>query len=279
MKEYSYHVDTTQADCEIVCTRNVEGKKTTLRIKVFSDPSEAAVDNGGEQQAPEIIYSVTDVSDIEQGKGGFVDGVKNKHDTIATDQANAVRRDTFRKEDLQTSIAMFQQHMEAQEKEKKQRDVGNEIVRAFAAQYDEIAVEQTLLARRGSARTLDLPDLGEGGPNLGRRGSGFMVSSALGYEGIKNAQLSPGSPTVRRGSATNLDISGMSTLLPDLARRNSGIVDAMKSRHEEQSKKGGDELDAPPANYKPQRRGSARIDDLAKQFQGLAPGSDVTVNF
>ena len=45
---------------------------------------------------------------------------------------------------------------------------------------------------------LDLPDMSEMSPNQGRRGS-FTVSSALGYEGIKQAQLSPNSPTSRRG--------------------------------------------------------------------------------
>lgn len=273
MKElqYNYYVDTTQADAEIVCTRTVEGKKTILRIKVFSDPSDVQDDADKEAPTPEIIYSVTDVSDIEQGKGGYVDGMKSKHDTIATDQANSVRRDTFRKEDLQTSIAMFQRHMEEQEQTDTQpRDVGNEIVRAFAAQFDDIAAEQSILARRGSCRApmLDLPDLDvEGGPmNLGRRHSGFMVSSALGYEGIKQ-QLSPGaSPTSRRGSASNFDLSGLKAPDPDLARRGSS-VDTLKANLEGQAL---DTLDAePPVNYRPQRRGSARIDDLAKQFGGL----------
>ena len=76
------------------------------------------------------------------------------------------------------------------------------------------------------------------------------------------------------GSASNFDLSALRAPDPDLPRRGSGFVDSLKSTLET-SVKSPDTLDAePPANYRPQRRGSARIDDLAKQFGGLTSPTD-----
>lgn len=99
-------------DDDINCTRIRTTDKTTLLINVAKKdprrPDEYYTDDGNhEHPDPEILYSVTDVSNIEQGRGGFVNSVKAKHEDIAEEQAIMVRRGSARNQDLSEQLAQF----------------------------------------------------------------------------------------------------------------------------------------------------------------------------